>query len=510
MARSGFPFRGVSAINRGINACRAFSWPTQLDRRVIYLLYPVRSGCIVRYRTSGIMEALKQRLEDAGQAHVLQGLESLDESGRASFLSQLEFMDLDRLNHIFRKSTENGQEVPHPAEPVDDVVSLSSTVASQREAWKATGLQMISEGKLAVLLLAGGQGTRLGSAAPKGCYDIGLPSGKSLFELHAHRLLRLQQLAGSGKPIRWYIMTSAATDQDTKSFFQNRKYFGLEASQVFFFSQSMLPAFTEDGRVILEAPGKLAMAPDGNGGVYTALLTGGALQDMQSHGIEAVDCYSVDNALARIGDPVFVGLCKESGAQCGARVVAKAYPEEKVGVFARRNGRLEVVEYSELDPEEASAINPNTGVLRYNWSNVCLHYFERSWLESVSERLSQEGKYHVAHKKIPSIDGTIPGIKLELFIFDSFPMADHTVLFEVRRDEEFAPVKNAPGTNTDSPDTAREAILHLHKRWVEDSGGEILGDSGVEVSPLLSYAGEGLEWVNGRSFRSPDDPNLQK
>lgn len=191
-----------------------------------------------------------------------------------------------------------------------------------------------------------------------------------------------------------------------------------------------------------------------------------------------------------------------------ARVVAKAYPEEKVGVFARRGGRLEVVEYSELDPVEACAVEPDSGILRYNWSNVCLHYFERRWLDGVAGRLAEEGRYHVAHKQIPSVDGKVPGVKLELFIFDTFPMADHTALLEVRRDEEFAPVKNAPGSKADSPDTARQGILALHRRWIEAAGGAVDGDT-VEVSPLVSYAGEGLEWAKGRTFRQPLEPGVQ-
>lgn len=183
-------------------------------------------------------------------------------------------------------------------------------------------------------------------------------------------------------------------------------------------------------------------------------------------------------------------------------MVAKSYPEEKVGVFAQKGGKLEVVEYSELDPVEASAVDPESGILKYNWSNICLHYFEREWLKKVSKFLATGGKYHVAKKQIPSFGTKVPGIKLELFIFDTFNMASQWGLMEVLRDEEFSPVKNAPGSKTDSPDTAREAILSLHKAWVTAAGGRV--DGGIEVSPLVSYAGEGLEWVKGRTFRSND------
>ncbi|KAH7618870.1 putative UDP-N-acetylglucosamine diphosphorylase 2 [Nannochloris sp. 'desiccata'] len=462
------------------------------------------------------MEALRQRVTDAGHGHVFEGFDELNDEQRTLLTSQLEDIDFNYVNKIFVASMEGAKEAAKPAEPITDVMMLAATTDDKRALYRATGLQMIAEGKLGLLLLSGGQGTRLGSSAPKGCYNIGLPSGKSLFQLQSERVLRLQRLAVAAnpdvpapKPIRWYIMTSHATDEPTRTFFKENSFFGLDPTQVVFFSQGMLPALTEDGRVIVEAPGKLALAPDGNGGVYTALRSAKILDDMAEHGIEAVDCYSVDNALVRLGDPVFAGFCKEGGIQCGARVVAKAYAEEKVGVFARRGGGMEVVEYSELEPAEASAADPDTGFLRYNWSNVCLHYFERRWLEMVADRLAAEGKFHVAKKQIPSIHGKVPGVKLELFIFDTFSMAEKTALMEVKRTEEFAPVKNAPGSDIDSPDTARAAILKLHRQWIEAAGGQVEGEDGVEISPIVSYAGEGLEWAQGRKFRGPDCSELQ-
>ncbi|EFN54432.1 hypothetical protein CHLNCDRAFT_31829 [Chlorella variabilis] len=464
------------------------------------------------------MEALRPVLEKCGQQHLLEGYEELPAEQQAELLHQLEGIDFEYVNHIFTASMAAADIPAAPAAPVSDVTTLKSSTREQRDGWRAHGLRLIAEGKLAVLLLAGGQGTRLGSAAPKGCYNIGLPSKKSLFQLQAERLLRLQALAaqqaGAGtpeRPLRWYIMTSPATDAATRKHFRDHAFFGLREAQVAFFSQGALPALTEQGRIIRESACRLSMAPDGNGGVYMALRAAGVLADMAAHGVEAVDCYCVDNALVRLGDPLFTGFCHSRGVQCGARVVAKAYPEEKVGVFARRNGALEVVEYSELDPAEASASDPATGELKYGWSNICLHYFRRDWLEGVSDKLAEMGRYHVARKKIPSLDGPVAGVKLELFIFDTFPLAASTALFEVRREEEFAPVKNAPGQGlADSPDTARDAILALHKGWVEAAGGQVTSSEGVEVSPLVSYAGEGLEELcGGKAFASSYDMHLQ-
>ncbi|KAK9868416.1 hypothetical protein WJX84_009045 [Apatococcus fuscideae] len=215
---------------------------------------------------------------------------------------------------------------------------------------------------------------------------------------------------------------------------------------------------------------------------------------MRQHSVEAVDCYSVDNALVRPGSPSFVGHCWHRNTDCGARVVAKAYPEERVGVFAQRDGRIEVVEYSELDPHEAAATDPSTEQLKYNWSNVCMHYFSREFLERAAAFLSSgKGCYHAAKKSISSKDGPVQGVKLEAFIFDTFSIARQVTLMEVHRHEEFAPVKNAPGSAKDSPNTARAAVLALHKRWHEQSANASTSKKiGPEISPLLSYAGEGL------------------
>lgn len=410
------------------------------------------------------------------------------------------------------------------ARPAEGVIELGAADAATRAAWRARGLELIAAGKAAVLLLAGGQGTRLGSKLPKGCYDVGLPSGRSLFALQAERLKSLQALAareaGSGngasgaaeakppKPLRWYIMTSPFTHADTVAHFEAAAYFGLDPAQVFFFQQGFLPCLTEDGAIIMEAPGRVAKAPDGNGGLYRALRVTGALADMKKNGVEALDVYCVDNALARLGDPEFLGACHAAGADVGARALAKAHPEEKVGVFALTpEGRLQCLEYSELDPEKASAADPATGKLYYNWSNICMHYFGLPWLERTVSALCGPGAaYHVARKAIPSKSGEkVAGVKLEMFIFDPFRTADRTTLFEVARDDHFAPVKNAPGSATDSPDTARALLLRQGARWAAAAGARVAGGcEGLEVPAALSYAGEGLEaLLEGKEVPAP-------
>ncbi|KAG6788778.1 UDP-N-acetylglucosamine diphosphorylase 1-like [Populus alba x Populus x berolinensis] len=466
-------------------------------------------------------QALLERLKDYGQEDAFALWDELSTEERELLFKDIESLDLPRLDRIIRCSLRS-QGLPVVAiEPVPEntVSTVEERTIEERERWWKMGLKAISDGKLAVLLLSGGQGTRLGSSDPKGCFNIGLPSGKSLFQLQAERILCVQRLAaqassegsGSSVSIHWYIMTSPFTDEATKYFFENHKYFGLEANQVTFFQQGTIPCVSKDGRFIMETPFKVAKAPDGNGGVYSALKYSKLLEDMASRGIKYVDCYGVDNALVRVADPAFLGYFIDKGVAAAAKVVRKAYPQEKVGVFVRRGkgGPLTVVEYSELDQSLASAINQQTGRLRFCWSNVCLHMFTLDFLNQVANGLEKDSIYHLAEKKIPSIHGGTMGLKLEQFIFDAFPYAPSTALFEVPREEEFAPVKNANGSNFDTPESARLLVLRLHTRWVVAAGGFVthsvpLYATGVEVSPLCSYAGENLEAIcRGRTFHAP-------
>ncbi|GJW47942.1 UDP-N-acetylglucosamine diphosphorylase 1, partial [Tanacetum coccineum] len=314
---------------------------------------------------------------------------------------------------------------------------------------------------------------------------IGLPSGKSLFQIQAERIHCLQRLAVQ------------STNEGS--------------ANITFFSQGTIPCVSKDGRFIMETPFQVAKAPDGNGGVYSALKYSGLLEHMSTRGVKYLDCYGVDNALVRVGDPTFLGYFIDKGVASAAKVVRKAYPQENVGVFVRRGkgGPVTVVEYSELDQSLASEINQGTGRLRYCWSNVCLHMFTLDFLNQVANNLEKDSVYHLAEKKIPSIHGQTVGYKLEQFIFDAFPYAPSTALYEVLREEEFAPVKNANGSNFDTPDSARLLVLRLHTRWVVAAGGFLthsvpLYSTGVEVSPLVSYAGENLEAIcRGRTFHAP-------
>ncbi|XP_010519007.1 PREDICTED: LOW QUALITY PROTEIN: UDP-N-acetylglucosamine diphosphorylase 2-like [Tarenaya hassleriana] len=477
-------------------------------------------------------QPLVERLKDYGQEDVFALWDELSPEEQDLLVKEIESLDLPRIDRIIRCSLQS-QGLPVAAiepvwggkEPVPEncVSTVDERTMGDREKWWKTGLKAIYEGKLGVVLLSGGQGTRLGSSDPKGCFNIGLPSGKSLFQIQAERILCLQRLAsqtmaeeGPTRPvtIHWYIMTSPFTDEPTRKFFMSHKYFGLEPDQVTFFQQGTLPCISKDGKFIMETPFRVAKAPDGNGGVYAALKYSRLLEDMASRGIKYVDCYGVDNVLVRVADPTFLGYFIDKGVASAAKVVRKAYPHEKVGVFVRRGkgGPLTVVEYSELDPSLASAINQRTGRLQFCWSNVCLHMFTLDFLNQVANGLEKDSVYHLAEKKIPSVNGFTAGLKLEQFIFDSFPYAPSTALFEVLREEEFAPVKNANGFDT--PESARLLVLRLHTRWVIAAGGFLthsvpLFQTGVEVSPVCSYAGENLEPIcRGRTFHAPCEISL--
>jgi len=270
---------------------------------------------------------------------------------------------------------------------------------------------------------------------------------------------------------------------------------------VVFFSQGTLPCMTEQGKIMLETGSKVGTAADGNGGVYSALKTSGQLQDMKKRGVKYVHCFSVDNAIAKVADPIFVGYCISRGSDVGNKVVWKSEPGEKVGIIGKRGGKSAVIEYSEMRPED-SAKRDTSGKLVYGAGNICNHFYTVDFLKQVTD---DSLIYHVARKKIkqPSADGKTAvtptantGIKLECFIFDCFGMATQMAVLEGPRDEEFSPVKNAPGSAKDSPDSARAMLTAQSKKWLEAAGFKFVGKPDAtwqcEVGPFVSYRGEGL------------------
>ncbi|EJC98656.1 UDP-N-acetylglucosamine pyrophosphorylase [Fomitiporia mediterranea MF3/22] len=492
-------------------------------------------------------EQLKAQYDAADQGHVFSFWDSISTAEQDALLDQLDAFDPPRVNDIYHAALKADDAAKHASpseiEPLPSNVLESVIDAPERAAaHHRAGLQEIAAGRVAVLLMAGGQGTRLGSSDPKGCYDIGLPSHKPLFQLQAERIRRLQTVAeqAAGKPagsvkIRWYIMTSDPTHDATRNFFGWDKdgkridagkpvNFGLDADQVVFFKQGVLPCLSSSGKILLESPSKVAVAPNGNGGLYAALrtpltqsnnnlTTPSILSDLSTRGITLVHAYCVDNCLVKVADPVFLGACATRQADCAAKTVPKEQPDEKVGVVARRAGRFAVVEYSEITPELASMRDPsNPAALALRAGNIANHVYTLSFLERTHE-MERSLAHHIARKKIPSITslsgankgetGKTDGMKLEMFVFDVFPFAERFFVLEGARNEEFSPLKNAPGTPAgDSPETSRRDLLAQQRRFLEAAGAKFASpEVEIELSPLVTYSGEGLESVKGKTFK---------
>lgn len=461
---------------------------------------------------------IKTHLAQNNQSHLLKFWETLDDNQRKTLHQQLYSLRCDELNELFQKAIETAKNTeclddrmtPIPPQQCESESLCSSEKLAQ---YKRRGLQEIAEGTVAVLLLAGGQGTRLGVSYPKGMYSVGLPSGRTLFQIQAERILKIQQLAeeqeGRSCSIPWYIMTSEATNFETEKFLRSHNFFGINEANITIFEQNMLPCFDFDGKILLEAVNKIAEAPDGNGGLFKALRKVGILDNMKSRGIRYLQVYGVDNILVKVADPVFIGYCVTHQAQCGNKVIRKTIPSEALGVTCIVDGLFKVVEYSEISPNTAN-LQDSQGNLVFNAGNICQHFFTLDFLFEVATEHEDKMKLHIAKKKIPCVDdngthvkpSTPNGIKIEKFVFDVFEFCKRLVIWEVPRENEFSALKNSDAVGTECPSTAKAALLALHKRYIENAGGIVEGDE-VEISPLVSYAGEGLEGINGKRFISP-------
>lgn len=432
-----------------------------------------------------------------GQEHLLRFWDELDPAGKDALAAQILSVDFPRLAALHGDLVKaNSATAAAEAAVISPLKAKDweTFPIQERAAYANMGMRALREGKVAAFLVAGGQGTRLGHSGPKGVFDIGLPSRKSLFQLQAERILRLSRQAG--KTIPWYIMTSEENHAETTAFFRERRWFGLPERDLFFFKQGEMPVVDDAGRVLLASKGRLSLGPNGNGGCFLALAESGALEDMKRRGVEHVFFYGVDNALVRVCDPHFIGFALAEGHPAASKAVLKAYPEEKVGVLCLRDGRPSVLEYSEMTEAMIHA-RGDDGRYLYDSANIVTHLFAREFLE---RNAAAALPYHVAHKKIAYIDPSGSTVvpekpnawKFELFMFDLFPLAGSMSGLLVKREEEFAPVKNKDGA--DSPASARALVLDLHRKWALAAGmtEDELRAKIVEISPLASYAGEGV------------------
>mmetsp|Transcript_14285 Transcript_14285/g.30504 ORF Transcript_14285/g.30504 Transcript_14285/m.30504 type:complete len:484 (+) Transcript_14285:74-1525(+) len=473
-----------------------------------------------------LLATVTRRCDAVGQSHILAHLsdDSISKDVKLAFLQSIDEIPLETLAASLQGALDEEAMLKSGGGSSDDDIiepftgetaSTTTTDATQLDALKeahAIGMKAAAAGEVAALLLAGGQGTRLGYNGPKGMYDIGLPSHSTLFQFMAQRIKKLGLLSGKGKKaVPFYIMTSPLNHEATVQYFTEHDNFGID---VHFFPQGTLPSLTPEGKMILETPTSLAVAPDGNGGIYPAMVKHGILNDMKSRGIKYIHAFGVDNALVKPADPTFVGYCISKSADCGNKVLWKTSPDEKVGVVATKGGKPCIVEYSDISKEMSERRAEDDGRLVFGAGNICNHFYTLDFMENVIVP-NLGNMYHVARKKIPYYDDVAKetvkptsnnGIKLESFIFDVFPLSKSMAVLDVARSEEFAPVKNPPGTDSDSPDTARRLFSDVAKEWVKRAGATLTGDVDsdmCEVGPMTSYNGEGLEGMRGATVDCP-------
>ena len=408
--------------------------------------------------------AAKQMLQKYGQEHLLNSFNSLSKEKQSELLDAILTTNFKQMQELYEttKIKTNFENVK--LEPISHVTKAE---LSQEELEKYTSLgeNAIKAGKLAVVTMAGGQGTRLGHNGPKGTYDLGLDSHKSIFEILCDTMKEACEKYHVTIP--WYLMTSDANNEDTMQFFKDHNYFGYPKEAVSFFIQGKLPMIDTQGKILLDEDGMMKQAADGHGGIFEAMRKNGVLYDMKEKGIEWVYIGGVDNVLAKMVDPVLTGLAISEGTLMAGKSVVKANPHERVGVFCKKDNKPNVIEYTEISDELAEAID-DKGELLYGESHILCNQFHLSALEKIS---TNKLPYHVAFKKASYlndkgevIDPTESNAyKFEAFLFDAFSTVDVMSILRVKREEEFAPVKNAEGV--DSPETARElykAFYHIN------------------------------------------------
>jgi UDP-N-acetylglucosamine/UDP-N-acetylgalactosamine diphosphorylase len=403
-------------------------------------------------------------------------------------LTVIDFGHLDSLRH---------QALNPPDAVPADIQPVPITPAAYTDDEKARGAEAIRRGEVAALLVAGGQGSRLGVLQPKGTFPAGAVSGASLYQIHAEKVLAVSRRYE--RPVPFLVMTSPATDEPTRAFFAEHRDFGLHADQVTFFQQGTMPAVCRhSGRLLLEAPGKLFLSPNGHGGTLTALADSGVLADLGTRGVRHVFYFQVDNPHVKVCDPGFVGRHIATGSEASSKVVAKTDPAEKVGVLVVTNGRCGIIEYMLL-PKQLAEQRENCGELSFRAGSPAIHLFSVSFLERVTRTAAGSLPYRPALKAVAHYDprtgemvpaGKKPNaVKFERFIFDALPHAERWLAVETPRAEEFAPIKNATGS--DSPETSRVAQIALHTEWLKRAGINTHGHA-VEVSPLFALDADEL------------------
>jgi UDP-N-acetylglucosamine/UDP-N-acetylgalactosamine diphosphorylase len=429
-----------------------------------------------------------RRVYDNRQDHVFEYWQELDEAARKRLLDDLADVDFGLLKRLY-SAKEASMEASYDPAPC---IGQPRTPAEMDE-WaraRAAGEEHARAGKVAAFVVAGGQGSRLGYEGPKGKFPVGPVSGKTLFQIHAEKVLKYSRKYGASVP--FLIMTSRANHDETDAYFRDNSWFGLAPEDVLIFPQNMIPSIDTQGRLMLETKSGIFKNPDGHGGSLTALHTSGALRELARRGIETISYFQVDNPLVKIVDPAFIGFQVLRNADVSSKAVKKAYAGEKVGVFVRfGSGAMGVVEYSDLPAEKTNSVDEK-GELRYSSGSIAIHLFKREFVERVTAGTEISLPFHTARKKIKTVSGEVDGLKFEKFVFDALPLTERNIVFETLREEEFAPVKNPSGV--DSVDSARAMMNDLFRKWLAARGVKVPpAVETVEISPLAAVEPEDID-----------------
>lgn len=400
------------------------------------------------------LEDAKDILSKYSQEHILKYYNEISDSEKSDLLKQIEKIDFSVLEAL--KADKNITAGRGEFEPLGAVTVKD--IERNRSEYSQKGVEAIKDGKVAAVLLAGGQGTRLGFDKPKGMFNVGITKELYIFQCLLNNLMDIVKLTGVWIPL--YIMTSEKNNTDTVEFFREKNYFGYNSSYVKFFVQDMAPSVDYNGKIYMEDKAKISLSPNGNGGWFSSISRAGLLDDIREKGIEWLNVFAVDNVLQRIADPLFIGAVVSSGMQSGSKVVSKAAPEERVGVLCLEDGKPSIVEYFEMTEEMRTLIDEN-GKLAYKYGVILNYLFNVDKLEELNK---DKLPVHIVEKKIPHIDEngnhvnpeSTNGYKFEALVLDMIHMQDSCLAYEVIRNKEFAPIKNAAGV--DSVESARELL----------------------------------------------------
>lgn len=444
-----------------------------------------------------ISPKLADALRTAGQEHLLRYWNELNCDEQNELAGQLEKIDFAALPGLIRDYVLNRPQTAIPADlgpaPYFPLVPRSDAERALYTRAEQQGRELLRAGRVCCLTVAGGQGTRLGFDGPKGTYPIGPVTGRTLFEYFAQNIIRAGEKFGH--KLSWYIMTSALNHAATVEFFRKNGWFGLEEGQIFFFTQGTMPAIGYDGKLLLAGRHTLSLSPDGHGGTLLALRKSGALDRMKKEGTDIISYFQVDNPLVHVVDPLFIGMHALERSQMSAVTLSKTGPSEKLGNFCVSDGRLRIIEYSDLPAELAEKRNQD-GTLVFVAGSPAIHLIQREFVEELTASGSLRLPWHRADKKIPHIDAqgnqVTPaepnGVKLESFIFDALPLARKTMVMEFDRKEVFAPTKNKTGV--DSVESCRKMLVDRDVARLEAAGVKVprkadgTPDALIEISPL--------------------------